>query len=604
MSQDNNNRGLTNTEYTSVTFDEIKRKLINRSQTYYPDTYRDFSKTSFGSLMFDLVAMVGEQLNFYAQFVANEGFVEFARTGIGLTQGARRAGVYLGDTPPQGTVRVDCPMVVGTDQITPDPNGGYIILAGTLMSGESGATVELAENIVINPAVDIPIATTFTEDGTRALVLHVTKEAKAIAGTIKKFVVEVGPEPKSHIRINIPDPSCSEILSIFDANGNEYSQVDNLSYNVVTKSLTFKNADSGTLVEKMIDMPVPRRFRFYMEESNKFIEFGYGSEKNLKISEQPADSKDFFLQKPGHRPISERVILPEKYLESDKYGVAPNDTTLTITYRSNTSENSNITIGGINTITSAELIFDNEIEFGEDNINFIRNNLSCINTEPFNGLVRFQSTKEIAMTCQAAMGAQGRAVTEKDFVGMSYAMPPKYGKIKKSSIYKDVNGLRKNLNMYCIAEDSDGNLQKPSSQLRENLRTWLSSVKMMTDTVDVFDAEILNLGLSLDITLKNKEDMNTALPKIRSFLYEELTLTTPEIGQPFSIGEVERILNLMPLVQRVNEVKVRVKNGTGYSNTRYNISGDNVAPDGSMIYMPENFVWEIKNQSDITGIIK
>ena len=45
-------------------------------KVYYPDTYRDFNKTSFGSLMVDMMAMIGEQLNFYAQFVANESYLE------------------------------------------------------------------------------------------------------------------------------------------------------------------------------------------------------------------------------------------------------------------------------------------------------------------------------------------------------------------------------------------------------------------------------------------------------------------------------------------------------------------------------------------------
>ena len=126
---------------------------------------------------------------------------------------------------------------------------------------------------------------------------------------------------------------------------------------------------------------------------------------------------------------------------------------------------------------------------------------------------------------------------------------------------------------------------------------------MISDSIDIIDAEILNVGLHLDLTLRNREDINTAMPRIREFLYEELTLTTPEIGQAFSIGEVERILNLMPLVQRVNKVQVRVKNGENYASTRYDIA-PNVAPDGSMIYMPENFIWEIKNKSDIIGVVK
>ena len=50
-----NKRGSSDTNFTNVTFDEIQQKMINRAKTYYPDTYKDFNSTSFGSLMFDLV---------------------------------------------------------------------------------------------------------------------------------------------------------------------------------------------------------------------------------------------------------------------------------------------------------------------------------------------------------------------------------------------------------------------------------------------------------------------------------------------------------------------------------------------------------------------
>ena len=71
-----NRRGSPDADFTGVTFDDIKRRLVDRAKNYYPDTYKDFNKTSFGSMMLDLVSLVGEQLHFYSQFVANENFVQ------------------------------------------------------------------------------------------------------------------------------------------------------------------------------------------------------------------------------------------------------------------------------------------------------------------------------------------------------------------------------------------------------------------------------------------------------------------------------------------------------------------------------------------------
>ena len=51
--------------YTSREFSSIREDLIQIAERFYPDTFRDFSEASFGSLMLDTVAYVGDQLSFY-----------------------------------------------------------------------------------------------------------------------------------------------------------------------------------------------------------------------------------------------------------------------------------------------------------------------------------------------------------------------------------------------------------------------------------------------------------------------------------------------------------------------------------------------------------
>ena len=95
MSNNRNNRGSSDTNFTSVTFDEIKERLVNRAKTYYPDSYQDFNDTSFGSMMLDMIALVSEQLNFYTQFVANENYIETTRTIQGYTSAAAKEGLQI-----------------------------------------------------------------------------------------------------------------------------------------------------------------------------------------------------------------------------------------------------------------------------------------------------------------------------------------------------------------------------------------------------------------------------------------------------------------------------------------------------------------------------
>ena len=54
--------------YTSRNFDSIKGDLLNYAKKYYPDTFQDFNEGSFGSLMFDTVAYVGDIMSFYLDY--------------------------------------------------------------------------------------------------------------------------------------------------------------------------------------------------------------------------------------------------------------------------------------------------------------------------------------------------------------------------------------------------------------------------------------------------------------------------------------------------------------------------------------------------------
>ena len=58
-------------DYTSRDFDSIRDDLINYTKRYYPDTFKDFSEASFGSLMLDTVAYVGYIMSFYLDYQVN-----------------------------------------------------------------------------------------------------------------------------------------------------------------------------------------------------------------------------------------------------------------------------------------------------------------------------------------------------------------------------------------------------------------------------------------------------------------------------------------------------------------------------------------------------
>ena len=51
--------------YTNREFGSIREDLLDMAERFYPESFQDFSEASFGSLVLDAAAYVGDQLNFY-----------------------------------------------------------------------------------------------------------------------------------------------------------------------------------------------------------------------------------------------------------------------------------------------------------------------------------------------------------------------------------------------------------------------------------------------------------------------------------------------------------------------------------------------------------
>ena len=598
----NNKRGIPDTNYSNLTFEEIKNRLVTRAKTYYPDSYKDFNKSSFGSMMVDMVSMIAEQLNFYTQFVANENFLETSRTSEGLTSAARNNGIEIFNKYTSvGELKLYTRVPANATLTGPDTSYAHTILKGMVVTSDSGARYTTVEDVVFDLSQDNYVSDEFSDDGSRTTYYIYEAPVPVVSGESKTISVNVGTYQK-FLKIEIKDSSITEVLSVFDENGNEYYQVENLSQDVIYKEVSDRDTNNPSTPSRLIPLPVPRRFSIQHEGERTFLVFGFGSEDNLKVKEI-ADPAEVVLNLSGRDYISDNSFDPSRLISTDKFGVGPKNTSLTITYRSSTAQNSNTAANSLNRIVSSEMLFNDESSLSSGIVQYIRNSLSCENTEPINGSLSFTTSQEVSETIRAAAGYRGRAVTLNDYVAACYAMPSQFGSIRRASIYRDFNDLKRNLNLYVISEDSQGDLQVASPALKNNLKKWINSVRMVTDTIDIFDAKIINLGIFFDVVLSTSADQATALSEIRSKLFHEINLSAPQIGEEFSIGNVQKIIGAMPNVNRINSIVVSSKTGSDYSDIRYDVK-ENISPDGGFLYLPENFIWEIKKELDITGRVQ
>jgi hypothetical protein len=601
MTENNNKRGSSDTNFTGVTFDEIKARLVNRAKIYYPEAYKDFSKTSFGSLMMDMMALVGEQLNFYTQFIANENYISTSRTQEAYSAAAAKEGIQISNKYTSvGTVKIFIRIPAAASMLGPDTNYQLTLLRGAIFASAAGATFTTLEDAIIDFDPKKIIGTEFTGDASRNTYYVTEIEVPVESGEERTLSVEVGTY-RRFLKLEVKDDTVTSIVSVTDSNGNEFFEVPNLSQDVIYREVLNRKSNDPTAPARLVPTPAPRRFEVRHEGDRTFLVFGFGSESTLKVKEV-ANPSDLSLKRTGRKYVSDIAFDPSRLLASNKFGVSPQNTTLTIIYRSNTAENSNAAVNTVDRVISAELLFNDESNLDREKINFIRSSMSCNNEDPINGSLTFNSTQEIAETIRSAKGARGRAVTLQDYVSLCYTMPSKFGSVYRASVMKDENDLKRNLNLFIISQDQNGLLESPSTVLRSNLKKWLNAGRMISDTLDIFPAKIINLGIFFDVVLTTQSNKVTALSEIRRFLFSEMKLSSPQIGEFFSIGEVEKILNSMPIIARVNSVKVVSKDGTDYSDIRYDVRS-NISHDGSLMYVPGDFIWEVKYEEDITGKI-
>lgn len=86
-------------KYTNREFDSIKDDLIKYAKRYYPNNYNDFTQASFGSMMFDMVAYVGDMMSYYVDYQANESFLDTSVEFSNLRKHARALGYSYSGVP-------------------------------------------------------------------------------------------------------------------------------------------------------------------------------------------------------------------------------------------------------------------------------------------------------------------------------------------------------------------------------------------------------------------------------------------------------------------------------------------------------------------------
>ena len=586
--------------YTNRDYEGIREDLTQIAERFYPDTFQDFSEASFGAMMLDAVAYVGDQLSFYLDYNVNEAFLDTSYQLNNIIRHGRVLGYKNSGRPSTyGTVALYVLVPASISALGPDRRYIPIIKRGTRFSSTNGSNFVLTEDVNMAETSN-PVVVARTDPTTGAPTFFAVKSyGKVVSGFFNTEIVDVGAFERFR-RVQLSSPNVSEIISVFDTEGNEYFEVENLSQDTVFKTLTNKNYKNDNVPSVMKPLLVNRKFMTVFDSDGVALQFGSGDELAGDVVAEPQSlAIDVF----GKSYVTDTSFDPSRLVSNKYYGIVPQNTTLTILYRQTNPTNSNVGAGSVDNVVSSILEFEDSSVLAASSISAVRTSIEVSNETPIVGDVSNPSSAEVKQRVYDTLPTQNRAVTQRDYENLVYRMPASFGSVKRCSVQKDPDSQKRNLNAYVISEDPQGKLINSNNTIKQNIKTWLNHYRMINDTIDILDPFIINIGINFIV----KPELNSNKFKV---LNDCVNALSTEYSNPLFIGEslsLSRIFNILNNVSGVNDtVKVQIvsKNSSNYSNVFFQIN-ENMSPDGDMLVCPKNAIFELKfPEVDIKGKLR
>ena len=592
-------------KYTSRSFADIKSDLVSYSKKYYPDTFRDFSEASFGSLVLDTVAYVGDIMSFAIDYQTNETFLPTALEINNIYKIGNQLGYkFKNNNSSTGQIAVYILVPSNAAGTGPDLSYAPIIRKGSIFTDNTGAAqFILLEDIDFNNKyLDSKVARVNTQTGNPTFYA-LKSYGEVISGIYGEEKINVNNFTKFP-SFQLSQTTINEIISVIDSEGNDYFEVDYLTQNIVYRKIETIDNFTGELSSVLVPYSANRRFTVESDGTYLYLRFGNG-----RYSSDDADRPDLLaepsrkiLNMQGALTISDKYLDPYNLVSSDNLGISPENTILTVKYRYNTNKSVNIQAGALVTSKKLDIFFRNAESLSKNLMDGVASSVEVTNTEPITKGFESISTQELKQNILSSFHMQNRIVTQEDYEAACYSIPTNFGSIKRAKALKNTQNHRNNISLYVISEDSNKNLVLANSTTKNNLKKWLNKSRIITDTVEILDAKIINLGIDFKILVDPNYRTSTILNDCIDQLVTFFSLD-PQIGQPLYITDIYKVLRNVKGMLDVRSVDIFNLAGGDYSNIVYDVK-KHISRDERYIVIPKNAIFEIKfPRQDIKGTI-
>jgi hypothetical protein len=623
-------------KYLNKDFGKFRSDLISFAKSYFPETYNDFNESSPGMMFIEMSAYVGDVLSYYVDDQLKESLLMHAEERANVVDLAKALGYKTKPSIPslaQICVYQIVPAITpGGGVVKPDMRFAMEVAEGMICTtGEEEFITQDKVDFKASSSADPMDISVYQIDDTTGEPTYylLKKEVSAMNGKLEteEFTFT---DPKKFDKITLEKDNAVAITDVKDSDGNKWCEVEYLAQDNIFEDVINNWAADPSMSAYNYDSPyilklrrTGRRFTTHVKADNTTqMWFGSGissqpdelivpSPQNVGLGLPYGNTTQNYMNGSNYVDIA---FDPANTMFTRQYGEAPRDTTLTVKYIAGGGIKSNVAARTIDTIVESIKWLD-EDGLASGTIKTVKDSLAVINLSPAVGGRSAESTTDIKQNALAHFASQNRAVTREDYIARVYAMPPKYGSVSKAYLDKDeqywlqtvgTHEIKNPLaiNLYTLAYDDNKNYVPLTPLAKENLQTYISQYRMLTDAINIKTAHIINIGVDFGVLprpgYQNKEVLLRCIKKLRCIFDPD----NWSINEPIILPQIATELDKVEGVQTVKSLRIfnLFDKESGFSGNIYDIKG--ATREGVVYPSQDPCIFEVKNlDTDIKGRI-
>jgi len=623
-------------KYLNKDFGKFRSDLISFAKSYFPETYNDFNESSPGMMFIEMSAYVGDVLSYYVDDQLKESLLMHAEERANVVDLAKALGYKTKPSIPSlATIcvyQIVPAITPGGNIVNPDMRYAMEVAEGLICTtGEQEFITQDKVDFKASSSADPMDISVYQIDDTTGEPTYylLKKEVSAMNGKLETETFTFT-DPKKFDKVTLTKDNAVAITDVKDSDGNKWYEVeylaqDNIFEDVINNwsadpSMSVYNYDSPYILKLR---RTGRRFTTHVKADNTTqMWFGSGvssqpdelivpSPQNVGLGLPYGNTTQNYMNGTNYVDIA---FDPANTMFTRQYGEAPRDTTLTVKYIAGGGIKSNVAARTIDTIVESIKWLD-EDGLTAGTVKTVKDSLAIINLNPAVGGRSEESTTDIKQNALAHFASQNRAVTREDYIARVYTMPPKYGSVAKAYLDKDeqywiqtvgTHEIKNPLaiNLYTLAFDDNKNYVPLTPLAKENLQTYISQYRMLTDAINIKDAHIINIGVDFGVLprpgYQNKEVLLRCISKLRCIFDPD----NWSINEPIILPQIATELDKVEGVQTVKSLRIfnLFDKESGYSGNIYDIKG--ATREGVVYPSQDPCIFEVKNlDTDIKGRI-